>query len=166
MAARYEASPVGPYQELSVAEPVRAGRHVGLSVTFIMVSTEEAAAACRATWGLPAEAAEMRWSEDGDERALHWEDAGVEVRGRPWWRGIPAALPVRSLQAAPDGPVVLPRSFRATRVTLAKVEITVPPGHRLAHLAGSHPGAVMAGVRVEARSPRRLSKRAGAPRRS
>ena len=79
----------------------------------------------------------------------------MAVRGVPWGPAWPAVLPVRSLQQGPEGPVVLPRGFRAGRVRLARVGITAVAGQPLSHLAGSHAGAVMADVRVTARPPRR-----------
>ena len=155
VAARYDDSPVGPYLELTVSEPVRAGLRVGLCVTSITVSSYEVADACRTTWGLPAEPGRLQWSADGDERALHWVERGMTVRGLPWGPAWSAALPVRSLQQGPEGPVVLPRGFRGGRVRLARVEIAAVAGQPLPHLAGSHAGAVMAEVRVTARPPRR-----------
>ena len=151
---RYDHSPFGPYLELSVAEPARLGLRPGLCVTTMALTSADVRAACRPLWGLSAELGTLRWSDEGDERALTWVERGVTIRGRPWGPGLPAAVPVGSVQRRSDGPVLAPRRFRA-RVRLAGTAVTVPEGDQLAWLDGPHPGALMTGVRVVAFPARR-----------
>ncbi len=151
---RYDDSPVGPYLELSVAEPARLGLRTGLCVTTMAVTSAPARSACRQRWDLPAEVAAMRWSANGEERSLIWEDRGIVLSARPWGPWMPAVVPLRSLQSGATGPVVVPRRL-GSRLRLARVEVDVPAGDRLFALSGSHPGAITAGARMVSRPARR-----------
>lgn len=158
----YSSSPVGPYLELSVGLPARLGLRPGLCVVFQLVSIPDARLAYRANWGLPASVGSMVWSSDGAARELRCTELGLSLRGIPMGPSIPAVVPVRSIQRRADGPVVLPRRMLA-RVRLARTEITWTDegagrgddvDELLGSLAGSHPGAVMSGVRILARPAR------------
>ncbi|HVE45417.1 MAG TPA: hypothetical protein VNA57_01540 [Acidimicrobiales bacterium] len=152
--ARYETSPVGPYLELSVAEPARLGLRSGLCVTSMAVTSAPARELCRQRWDLPADLASMSWSGEGEERSLVWEDRALVLRGRPKGPRLPLMAPLRSLQTGPSGPLVIPRRLRA-RLRLAVVELQVPATDRLAALAGRHLGAVSTGLSMVAHPPRR-----------
>ena len=161
----YTSSPVGPYCELSVALPARLGLRPGLCVVFQLVSVPDALLAARSNWGTPASiGGSMVWEVDGAARTLRCGALGFALRGEPAGPSFPAVVPVRSLQRRADGPVVVPRRFAAL-VRLARTEISweptsSPSGHGddvdalLSSLEGSHPGAVMHGVRILARPAR------------
>ncbi len=152
---RYTDSPVGPYLELSLGLPARLGLRPGLCVVLQLVSQLDARLGYRQNWGLPASTGRLSWFAEGDERVLRCEEPGIELRGIPVGPSIPAIVPVRSVQRRADGPIVLPRSFLAL-TRLARVVVSVEEGvdEELAALAGPHPGAVMAGVRIVARPAR------------
>ncbi|MDP9403471.1 MAG: hypothetical protein M3P85_09070 [Actinomycetota bacterium] len=152
--ARYDDSPVGPYLELSVAEPARLGLRTGMCVTTMAVSSPRARAACRERWDLPAEIAAMRWSAEGEERSLVWEEREIVLRARPRGPWLPAVMPLRSLQSGAAGPVVVPRRF-GSRLRLAEVDVDVPAGDSFASLRGRHAGAMTAGARMVTRPARR-----------
>lgn len=153
---RYTDSPVGPYLELSLGLPARLGLRPGLCVVLQVVSQSNARVGYRQNWGLPASTGRLSWFTEGDQRVLRCEEPGIELRGVPVGPAVPAIVPVRSVQRRADGPVVLPRSFLAlTRMARVVVSVDDPADNLMAALAGSHPGAVMAGVRIVARPARR-----------
>src|SRR5689334_13253033 len=83
LAVRYTESPVGPFLELAIAEPARVGLRVAFCVTTSVVSAPPARVGGRLGWGLPRELGRLTWTADGDDRALRWDERGIEVRGRP-----------------------------------------------------------------------------------
>ena len=147
VAVRYTDSPVGPYVELSVAEPARLGLRPGLCVTNMVVSEPVAKVGNRLNWGLPAEVGRLDWSSDGDGCELVWYERGLVVSGRPVGPLLPAAMPVRSVQRRGDGPVLVPRRLAAL-LQIARAEVRVPDDDPLAGLAGRHPGALLRSVRM------------------
>lgn len=156
-AVRYTASPVGPFLELSVAQPARLGLRPGLCVTGMVVSQPAAAAGTRLNWGLPAEVGRLTWAVDGDERVLRWDDGGVALRGAPVGPRLPLLLPVRSVQRRGDGPVVVPRRVAAL-VRPARLTVELDgDDHPWAWLAGPHPGALLATARLLLRPARHPS---------
>ena len=164
VAVSYASSPVGPYLELSVGLPARLGLRPGLCVVFQLVSVPDARLAYRSSWGLPASVGDLVWDVDGDVRSLRSESLGLTVRGVPVGPSLPAVVPVRSVQRRSDGPVVVPRRFVAL-LRLARTEASFVEGRASGHgadvdrllssLVGSHPGAVMSGVRMLVRPARR-----------
>ena len=128
-AARFTESPVGPYLELSVAEPARLGARIGLCVTLMVVDSPDSRLGGRLNWGLPKELGTLRWLADDDERTLAWEDRDVVVRGVPSGPSVPMVAPVRSLQRRADGLVVVGGRMRG-HARPARVEITRPRRRR------------------------------------
>jgi acetoacetate decarboxylase len=167
MAARWATSPVGPYVALGVAVPARRGTRVGVCFTTVVVSTTDARAAGRALWGLPCEYGSLGWVVDADTAEIRWEDRGVALRATFGRRAVELVLPVPALQTRLDDPVVVPTRLRA-RARRGRVEIEVPPGDRLAALAGRRRGAHLGGVELVLRPaavPRRLRAALRAPAR-
>jgi hypothetical protein len=159
VAMRYDDTPVGPYVELSVAVPARLGLRPGLCTVAMVVTSSEALAECRRSWGLPAELGDLRWSagggDGGDERTLTWDARELEFTGRASGPSVLAPfVPVRSVAWRPSGTVVLARRLRA-RVRHARCRIDVDAGDDLAWLAGRHPGMDLAGARIVAQAARR-----------
>ena len=105
IAARYQASPVGPYSELLVAEPARVGLRPGWCVTNGVVDSSAARVGARLNWGFPKELGSLVWEFEGNERELRWVERGIAVRGRPGSAVFPLLLPFRNLQRRADGPV-------------------------------------------------------------
>ena len=168
VAASYADSPVGPYLELGVARPARLGARPGLCFTTMVVTSTDSRVGGRLNWGFPKELGTLRWSADGDERELWWEERGIVLRGRPTGPALPVLAGLRSLQRRSDGPVVVPGRVRG-RARWGRVEIKVPEGDALAGLAGPHRGVVMGGMRLvvhPARSPRGLASTLRAPLRA
>lgn len=161
VAVSYTDSPVGAYLELSLALPARIGLRPGLCVVFQIVSSPEARRAYRSSWGLPATVGPLSWQRDGSVRTLRCDEPGVEVHGEPVLPPLPMMVPVRSVQRRADGPVVVPRRFVGL-VRLSRTTVAVDPEHEhdgveggpLTSLGGTHPGAVMSGVRILARPAR------------
>lgn len=140
VAARYATSPVGPYLELAVAQPARAGARVGMCVTTMAVDSRASRDAGREKWGFPKELGALHWSEDGDERSLRWDERGLVVRWRVQGPAVPAWLPVLAVQQRSDGPVLVPGRLRGP-VGVGRVEVVAPADDPLAALAGRHPAA-------------------------
>jgi hypothetical protein len=157
VAMRYDDTPVGPYVELSVAVPARLGLRPGLCTVAMVVTSAEALAECRRSWGLPAELGDLRWSagEAGAGRTVSWEGRGLVLTGRAFGpRVLAPFVPVRSVAWRPSGRVVLARRLRA-RVQAARCEVDVDAGDDLSWLAGRHPGMDLAGARIVAQAARR-----------
>ncbi|CAN5571468.1 hypothetical protein BH20ACT2_BH20ACT2_03460 [soil metagenome] len=166
-ATRVVESPVGPYLELSVAQPARLCGRPGWCLTLSVVDRLDARTGGRLNWGFPKELGALRWSARGDERELTWDDRDLVVRGRPWGPAVPVVTPLRALQHRGDGPVVVPGRFGG-RFHLARVTVHAYPGDALAGLAGRHLGGVVTGVQLvmrEARTPIGITATLRAPRR-
>jgi len=155
VAARYATSPVGPYLELAVAQPARHGTRPGMCVTTIACGSAAASAAGRDGWGFPKEQADLRWSEEGSEMTLRWEDRGIMVHGVTKARSLSAVLPYSSLQCRTDGPVWVTGRLRGW-ARLARVELIVPADDQLSFLVGSHRGAFFGNAAVKMGAARRL----------
>lgn len=153
MATCFSESPVGPYLELAVAEPARLGMRIGWCVSTMVVDSAESRVGGRLNWGFPKELGTLTWRRDCSERELHWVERDIVVRGRPGGPPLPVLAPVRMLQRRGDGPVVVPGRLRG-RIRLATIEVETPEGDALASLAGNHPGAHVAGMRLRVRPAR------------
>lgn len=167
VAMRYDDTPVGPYVELSVAVPARLGLRPGLCTVAMVVTSSEALAECRRSWGLPAELGDLRWSAGGaggtagdegggGERTVAWDERGLVFTGKAVGPSVLAPMvPVRSVAWRPSGTVVLARRLRA-RVRLARCRVDVADADDdLSWLAGRHPGMDLAGARIVAQAARR-----------
>ena len=167
-AVRFTESPVGPYLELSVAEPARVGARIGLCITLMVVDSPDSRLGGRLNWGLPKELGTLRWLADADERTLAWEDRDVVVRGVPSGPSVPMIAPVRSLQRRADGLVVVGGRLRG-HARLARVEITAPdsrPPGRPGRLPSGHGAVGLRMVVNPARRPAGLTATLRAPLRA
>lgn len=153
VATCFSESPVGPYLELAVAEPARLGMRVGWCIGTMVVDSPESRVGGRLNWGYPKELGALTWRVDGAERELHWVERDIIVRGRPVGPPMPVLAPVRMLQRRSDGPVVVPGRLRG-RMRMATIEVQTPEADPLAPLAGRHPGAHVAGMRLRVRPAR------------
>jgi hypothetical protein len=144
-ATRYTQSPVGPFLELAVAEPVRLGARVGWCRTLVVVDRDDVRLGDRLQWGFPAERGMLRWFVRDEERELVWDDRDIVVRGRglgPTW---PYLSPQRTLQQRNSEPVVVPGHVRGM-ARAARVTVQTMPGDALVGLAGRHLGIMVAGL--------------------
>ena len=150
----YQDSPVGPYHEFAIGLFARLGLRPGLCVVLQVVDSPDARLVYRQHWGLPTNLGKFLWSRDGDERTMRWEERGVVLRATPRAVRLPLVLPMRSVQRRSDGPVVLPRRMwslaRAARTVVEVAEPLNDQEDNLSWLAGSHPGALLHGMRVVA----------------
>ena len=154
VAARYARSPVGPYLELAVCQPARAGGWPGLCVTTMVVDSPESRRGGRSHWGFPKELGKLSWTAEEGQRSLRWDDRGLEVRGPTGGLAVPVRAPLRALQGGDDGPVVVPGRLQGSaRPGLVTVE--VPAGDPLAPLGGTRPGAFVSGLRLVVEAARR-----------
>jgi hypothetical protein len=147
IAARYDDAPVGPYLELAVGAPARLGMRAGLSITTMVVDSAGSRIGGRLNWGFPKELGRLRWSAEGDDRVLSWEERDIVLRGTPAGPAVPVVLPLVALQRRSDGPVVVRGHLRGL-ARVARVEITVPAGDPLAACAGAARGALVTGLRM------------------
>ena len=147
VAVSYADSPVGPYRELSVAEPSRLGLRPGLCVTTCVVATSDSRVDYRLNWGMPAELGSLTWEVDGLVRRLSWLERGVSVAGRAARVRVPAPVPMRSIQRRSDGVVVVPRRAFGW-LGLCRVVVHAPEGDPLHWAEGGHPGGVVTGMRM------------------
>ncbi|MER3453082.1 MAG: hypothetical protein C4344_05415 [Acidimicrobiia bacterium] len=126
VAVAYDTSPVGPYLELAVAEPARAGLRPGLCVTTMVVSSAESRVAGVVNWGFPKELGTLAWLPTGDGVEVCWNERGVVVRAasRARW-SVPSAVVLPILQRRSDGSVTV-RARVHGRARPARVSVAVP----------------------------------------
>jgi hypothetical protein len=153
-AARYDDSPVGPYRDLAVGQPAHLGARLGLCITTMAVTSVDSRLGGRVNWGFPKELGTVVWLDEGEDRVVRWEERGVVLRASPAGPVLPVLLPLRALQRRADG-LVSVRGLARGRGRLARVEIEVPAGDRLAGLAGHHRGLLVAGMRLVMNPARR-----------
>ncbi len=168
IAASYDDSPVGPYLELAIGEPARLGMRLGVCITTMVVDSPRSRMGGRLNWGFPKELGTLRWSADGDERALRWEERDITVRAIPAGPAVPMVLPLVALQRRSDGPVVVRGRVRGL-ARVARVEVGVPADDPLAASAGTGRGTLVSGLRMivrPARHPKGLTATLRAPLRA
>ncbi len=154
VAARYDASPVGPYLELALSEPARCGARLGMCVTTMVVTTPQSRLGGRANWGFPKELGTLVWLDEGDDRVLRWEERGIVVRASPVGPPIPVLLPLRALQRRADG-LVSVRGYAKGRGRIARVDVSTPDDDPLAGVSGRHRGLLVSGMRLVVNPARR-----------
>jgi hypothetical protein len=105
VAARYTASPVGPYLELAVGEPAQLGFRVGLCVTTMVVDSPDSRLGGRHNWGYPKELGTLGWIAEGAAPPFPYGRRSARSSGAPTARspfrgdcGLPPARP-----ASPSG---------------------------------------------------------------
>lgn len=148
VAARYQASPIGPFTELSVVEPVRRGRlRVGMAVTLSVVDDDRARRDGRANWGLPRELGTLRWDSRNGAVRLTWDERLLALEAVPSRLAFPMLIPLRLLQHRGPDPVSVPVRLRGMART-AQVHLAAPDDGPLAFLAGVHRGVVVAAPRL------------------
>jgi hypothetical protein len=134
-------------------------------MTTMVVNVPDARVGGVVNWGFPKVLGTLRWSIDGEERSLRWEEGDVVVRGRTTGVPLPMLVPLRAVQHRSDGPVVVPASILGT-ARLGRVQVDVATDSPLTGLAGLHLGAFVAGMRFNvdpARVPAGLTSTLRAP---
>jgi len=169
-AVRWADSPVGPYLQLTVAQPARLGVRPGLCSTTTVVNSTDARVGGIVNWGFPAELGTLEWSPTADGAELRWKERDITVRGRLLGRrALPLLIPMRSVQHRADGPVVIPGRCRGWA---RRARLSVEVGDEddpLRPMAGSHRGMHVGGLRVvvdPARHPAGLTSSLRAPLRA
>lgn len=116
-----------------------------MCVTTMVVDSAESRTSGRQRWGFPKELATLSWSVAGKERSLRWEERGVVIGWTTIGPALPAVMPLACLQQRAGVPMWVPGRVRAS-AELARVELVVPAGDDLSHLAGPHLGAHFSGA--------------------
>lgn len=148
VAARFEASPVGPYLELAVVEPVRSGLRLGRCVTTMVVDSPASRVGGRLNWGFPKELGTLAWScPTGGQLVLRWDERDVEVSTLPRGPRFPVVIPIRTCQRRGDDVVTVPGRLRGWG-RFATAVVGTPPADLLAGLAGRHLALHVSGARV------------------
>ena len=130
-------STAGPSILVAVGAFVRRGLRVGADFSEV----------ARSESGAP-----LRWSADADERCIHWEDRGVELRGRFGRVSVPMTVPILPLPGTAGADVIPPRV--SGRCRLGRVAVEVPHGDVLVPLAGRHRAVLVSGPSVIAEAVR------------
>lgn len=155
VAVRYQSSPIGPFTELSVIEPVRRGPRLGMAVTLSVVDDERARRHGRANWGFPRELGSLRWSSVAGTIQLRWDEEELVLKADTRRIYAPLVVPLHLLQRRGPSPLIVPVSLRGL-ARWARIDIEVPAECPLGPLAGRHGGVVVSAqqVRIEpARGP-------------
>lgn len=148
VAARYQASPIGPFTELNIVEPVRRNRlRAGLAVTLSVVNDDRARRDGRANWGFPRELGTLRWDGGDGAIRLTWDEGRLALEAVPSRLAFPLLVPLRLVQHRGPDPVSVPVRLRGMART-ARVNLAVPEDGPLAFLAGVHRGIVVAAPRL------------------
>ncbi|GAC1517673.1 MAG: hypothetical protein NVS1B12_04840 [Acidimicrobiales bacterium] len=147
-AARYQTSPIGPFTELAVVEPVhrRPGR-VGFAVTYSVVDDERACRDGRTKWGFPREVGRLRWDHRDDAIRVTWDDQALQVDVVVGRVAFPLLVPVHLLQHRGTERVVVPVRFRGL-ARVARITVSAPPDGPMAVLAGARRGLVLGAPRL------------------
>lgn len=147
VAARWQSSPVGRFDEIAVLEPAMSGARLGLVLVAHGMSVPHASGAYRAEWSLPADPATIRWSSDVSGCTVTWEEENLraEVTGSRWV--IPLVVPLPLLHGG-RVPFRVPQRLRGlgrpSRVTIA----CGSPSSDLAWLEGAHRGLLFRAARL------------------
>ena len=144
IAANYHMSPIGPFCELSVLEPVRHGARPGWSVTLSVVNDARARSGARLSWGIDRGLGALVWRSDGAAASLSWEERGLIVAGERRRGAVPLSVSVRALQRRGDGPVNVPLRLRGL-AHRARVSVEVGADDPLGVIAGVHRGVTVSG---------------------
>lgn len=149
VAVRFQASPIGPFTELAVIEPVRRGIHAGFSVIRSAVDDERARTSRSAHWGAAPELGVLRWIRDGDSVVVRWEEEGLDLRVEPIHRPLPVLVPMRLLQVRRPDPMIMRARIRGL-MRVARVELGAPADGAFGPWVGAHRGALVAAPRIQA----------------
>lgn len=155
VAARWQSSPVGRFDEVSVLEPALVGLRLGWVSVAHGVSVPDASAAFRAEWSLPANPATIAWSSDPSGCTITWEEESlrIAVTGSHW--AVPALIPLPLVHGG-AGPFRVPQRLRGlARRATADISCEAPDSD-LSWLAGRHRGLLLRSARL-AMLPRRAS---------
>ncbi|MCU1352985.1 MAG: hypothetical protein JWM05_2194 [Acidimicrobiales bacterium] len=155
VAHRWTSSPVGPFLQLSLAEPARVGARLGWCLTGVVVDHPQARLAHRMNWGAPADLGTLRWLAHEGHCELVWEERDLIIGATGVGPPLPVIVPLRSVLRREDGPVVV-RARLLARGRVARPTLQVPADDELAPLAGHHAGMLLQGVSQlvrEARQP-------------
>lgn len=156
VAARWQSSPVGRFDEVSVLEPAVVGLRLGWVSAAHGVSVPGASAAFRAEWSLPANPATITWSSDPSGCTITWEEESlrIAVTGSRW--AIPALIPLPLVQGG-AGPFRVPQRLRGlARRATADISCEARDSD-LSWLTGRHRGILLRSARL-AMLPRRASQ--------
>lgn len=147
VAARWQSSPVGRFDEVLVLEPALARIRPGFTVTAHGVSVPHASGAYRAEWSLPAEPATIRWSTDASGCSVAWEEQALRmgvVASR--WR-VPLVTPLPLLQR--DGTSFrVPQRLRGLARPATIAIACDDEGSDLSWLDGPHRGLLFRSARL------------------
>jgi hypothetical protein len=161
-AVHHPYSPVGPFVELVAGE-------LGPSARRWTVAVGAGAPGAPGFPGAPgapgfpegAETAMLKWWASGSLREVIWEERGLRLQAEAFRTGVPASVPVRWLH--PGWADTGGGDRRADRLhgwlTLARVEVEVPPDDALALFAGRRSGLLFSSVRLAVGGARLLLPR-------
>jgi hypothetical protein len=155
IAARYDSSPVGAYLELAVARPGRPGPRPGLTVTTMVVDSEDSRRHGRALWAFPKQLGTLRWIEEDGRVTFLWEERGLVLRARSVGPGLPVFAPFRARQERGGDHLLVPGRLTGTG-RVARLEASIPAGDELAGLSGPHLGMWVRRLRLVVHPARRL----------
>ena len=155
VAARWQSSPVGRFDEVAVLEPALAGVRPGFALVAHGVSVPQASGTYRSEWSLPADPATIRWSSDSNGCTVTWEEEALRAEARTSRWLVPLMLPIPLLQGG-RVPFRVPQRLRGLARPAAVTIACGDPSGELAWLAGSHRGLVFRAARL-AMLPRRAS---------
>lgn len=147
LAARWQSSPVGRFDEVAVLEPALTGARLGLVLVAHGVSVPHASGAYRAEWSLPADPATIRWSSDPTGCTVTWEEEALrtEVTASRW--RVPMLVPLPLVHGGRI-PFRVPQRLRGL-ARPARVTISCgSPTSDFAWLEGGHRGLLFRAARL------------------
>ena len=147
VAARWQSSPVGRFDEVAVLEPAVVRMRPGLVLAAHGISVPQASGTYRAEWSLPAEPATIRWSSDAGGCTVTWEEEALraEVSASRWL--IPMLLPLPVVQGGPV-PFRVPQRLRGLARPAKVVIACESASSDLAWLDGPHRGLLFRAARL------------------
>ncbi|GAC1596557.1 MAG: hypothetical protein NVS3B21_20480 [Acidimicrobiales bacterium] len=97
LAARYQSSAAGPFNELTIFEPARRGLAFGLVATLTVVNAARAAQGEPSWEGAQRQVGSIGWADDEDTVCVTWAERALELRAVKSRATLPFLLPIRTM---------------------------------------------------------------------
>jgi hypothetical protein len=159
--ARYEETPVGPYDEVFGVVVHRTGRSVRSTVAFMAVDSTASLVGGRTNWSMPKTLARFDGEPTSGRSFSAIGDAGsewtVSANGRAFGPPLPAFSRARVVQQFPDDTLRVSRLQARGTARLARVQVAVdsPDGLPDWLAPGRHTGALVSGIGFSLGEPQR-----------
>ena len=148
LAARYQSSPMGAFNELTIFAPARTGFAIGLFATLTVVNAPLDAQGVPTWEGAHRQLGSIGWTSDGDTVCVTWAERALELRAVKSGAALPFLLPIRTLVHGRRAAALPLRGLGH----LARVTCVLAHGDELAPLSTVRRGIVVSAQQLGWRS--------------